>query len=350
MEKIDNRAGKKRFLIIGLNDSQGVDTTFRIDKKSCMYYIEKEFIKRKENFEMFDCFSLFFNKTHYVESFFKHNIDKKSIRDLQIRGNIKALKKCMIDNSFPAFISYIRNIYRLTYPKVNRNMNLTAELVSNVNPFVIYSSGANDLMRAVGTDPFSVLRHYRIKDYDPHFDYSLNQAGNHELIDGVINMVKKNFELIKSYNSSVVIFALGLYIPTSLEQVEMKPFCDMIIEYNTKLKKLCHECGVVYIDTNDIGKKYSRKKYSFHISTRGHKELSKILIQNIDSYSKRINSNEYVSSDNYDDGGVVGVIGDIKNMFEDYKNSNINNDIFRVKEIEKEFIDELEVLSFVNNG
>ena len=340
---------EKKMLIIGLNDSQGVDTTFKINKKSFMYYIKKEYVRREEKFEMFDCFSLFFNKTHYVESFFKHNIDKKAIRNLQIYGNIMALRKCMIDYSLPKFISYIRNVYRLTYPKVNRNMNLTTELVSNVNPFVIYSSGANDLMKLIGTDPFSVIRHYKKKNEDPHFDYSLKQADKYELINDVISKIKNNFELIKSYNSSAVIFVLGLYIPTSLEQEEMKPFRDMIIEYNTKLKKLSDECGAAYIDTNDIGKKYSRKKYSFHISTRGHKELSKVLINNIDSYSKCINNKEFTSSGNYDDSGLSGVINDIKNMYDEYKNNNVENNGFRVKEIENEFINELEVLNCVSN-
>ena len=60
---------KNKLLIIGLNDSQGVDTTFKINKKSFMWYIRKEFDSRKIKYEMFDCFSLFFNKTYYVESF-----------------------------------------------------------------------------------------------------------------------------------------------------------------------------------------------------------------------------------------------------------------------------------------
>lgn len=340
---------KNKLLIIGLNDSHGVDTTFKINKKSFMWYIRKEFDSRKIKYEMFDCFSLFFNKTYYVESFFKHNIDKKTIRLLQIYGNIMALKKSMIDYSLPKFISTIRNVYRLTYPKVKHNTSLTTELKNSVQPFIIYSSGANDLMKLIGTDPFSVIRHYKKRDKEPNFYYSLNQAVKFELVDDVICKIKDNLKLINSYNPNTIVFVLGAYIPTSLKATEMKKFRDLIIRYNDKLKDTCSECNAIYIDTNEIGERYSKKKYSFHISTKGHKELSKILINSIDHYSKNVNrNNNDINSSNYDNSGLIGIIQDIEKKFIEYKNNSIEIENFRFQEIRKEFINELEVLNYIN--
>ena len=339
---------KNKLLIIGLNDSQGVDTNFKINKKSFMHYIRKELDNRKIKYEMFDCFSLFFNKTYYIDSFFKHNIDKKSIRQLQIYGNIMALKKSMIDYSLPKCISNIRNIYRLTYPKVKYNKKITTELKNSFQPFIIYSSGANDLMKLIGTDPFSVIKQYKRRDREPNFYYSLGQATKFELVDDVISRIKDNLKLINSYNSNTIIFVLGLYIPTSLEKTEMKNFRDLIVEYNNKLKNTCTECNAIYIDTNEIGKRYNKKNYNFHISTEGHRELSKILINSIDFYRTKNSKIDDINCDNYDNTGLIGILHDVETMFKEYKNNNKEKN-FRVQEIEKEFINELEVLNYVNN-
>ena len=339
---------KNKLLIIGLNDSQGVDTTFKVYKKSFMWYVRKELDRRKIKYEMFDCFSLFFNKTYYIKTFFKHNIDKKSIRLLQIHGNIMALKKIMIDYSLPKFISNIRNVYRLTYPKVKHNKRLTTELKNSTKPFIIYSSGANDLMKLIGTDPFSVTRHYKRRDKKPNFYYSLNQATKFELVDDVICQIKDNLNLINSYNSNAIIFVLGAYIPTTLKNEKMRIFRDLIKRYNNKLERICVEHKAIYIDTNEIGEKYSRKKYSFHISTKGHRELSKILINNINYYTKRESENKVVSSYDYDNSGLIGILQDVNKIFIKNMTENPERETFRNREIEKEFLNEMEVLTYIN--
>ena len=255
----------------------------------------------------------------------------------------------MIDYSLPKFISTIRNVYRLTYPKVKHNTSLTTELKNSVQPFIIYSSGANDLMKLIGTDPFSVIRHYKKRDKEPNFYYSLNQVVKFELVDDVICKIKDNLKLINSYNPNTIVFVLGAYIPTSLKATEMKKFRDLIIRYNDKLKDTCSECKAIYIDINEIGERYSKKKYSFHISTKGHKELSKILINSIDHYSKNVNSNNNdINSSNYDNSGLIGIIQDIEKKFIEYKNNSIEIENFRFQEIRKEFINELEVLNYIN--
>ena len=299
---------------------------------------------------MFDCFSLFFNKTYYVESFFKHNIDKKTIRLLQIHGNIMAVKKSMEDYSLPKFISYIRNIYRLTYPKVKNNARLTTELKNSIQPFIIYSSGANDLMKLIGTDPFSIISHYKKRNKEPNFYYSLNQATKYELVDDVVSEIKKNLELINSYNSNARIIVLGAYIPVSLEEKEMKKFRDLIIRYNNALKNACTEYNAIYIDTNEIGKKYSKKKYSFHVSTKGHRELSKIIMDSINLYSKNTIRNPNHSSNNYDNSGLIGIIQDIEKKYKKHSENNSSTKEFRFLEVEKEFINELEVMNYINRG
>lgn len=337
-------------LIIGLNDSQGVDTTFKINKKSFMYYIEKKLKKNEIQYKMIDCFSLFFNKTHYIDLFFKHNIDKKNIRLLQIHGNIMALKKSMIDYHLPVFISKIRNIYRFVYKKTNENIKITDELIQSKNPIIIYSSGSNDLMQMIGTDPLSVISHYKNRHVKPNFNYSVNMAKKTEIIDLVLKKIDNNLQRIYSYNNKSIILILGNYIPYSLRKDEMKDFLKLIEEYNNHLKQLCNKYNAVYIDTNEIGLKYNKRKYNFHISTKGHKELANIILKAIDN-NKLDKKIPIIEKMKFDDKGISGIINDMNLIISEYKTKNICEDYFekiRYNEVLNEYLNEIKVLEDIN--
>ena len=338
---LDN--GLEELLIIGLNDSQGVDTTFRINKKSCMRYLRKELDEKKIKYEMFDCFSLLFNKTYHIDAFLKHNIDKKTIRELQIKGNIMALKKFMIDYSLPKFLSKIRNIYRLTYKKPKNNKRLTTELINNSHPFVIYSSGANDLMQLIGTDPYSVIVHYKKRNEKPNYNYALNNVKDNKILKQVIDRINNNFAMIKKFNINSTLIVLGAYIPLSLREHRMADFKALIDNYNIELRKLCSDNNAIFIDTNEIGYKYNTSKNNFHISTKGHKHLAHLIMNSIAEsiQEKTAETNTTAECDNL---GLKGIIQDIDKMYEDFKNRKELPE-FRYNEINNEFINELEVLT-----
>ena len=346
-----NKYKDNQLLIIGLNDSQGVDTTFKIKKKSFMFYIEKNLKKANIKYEIIDCFSLFFNKIHYIDLFFKHDIDKKSIRLLQIYGNIMALTKCMIDYHLPVFISKIRNVYRLTYKKVRKNINITEELIKSKNPIVIYSSGSNDLMQIIGTDPLSVIKHYKTRNKRPNFYYSVNKAKNLKIVDDIIIKIESNLKNIYSYNNNCTIVIIGSYIPYSLKREEMKDFIKLINKYNSSLELLCKKYNAIYIDTNDIGSKYNKKEYNFHISTKGHKQLAKIILEEINRKCMVVSKTINFKNNEFDDTGIDGIINDLNSIIVDYeekrKEKNSNEDT-RNKEILKEYLNEIEVLKYVS--
>lgn len=343
-----SNSGFDKLLIVGFNDSQGVDTSFKLNKKSFLYYIEKELKLYNIKYQAIDCYSLLFNKTYYIDSFLKHNIDLKDIRLLQIYGNIMALRKSMNDYHLPKFISQIRNIYRFIYKKNSNNLKIRNQLIHSTQPIIIYSSGANDLMRLIGTDPLSIISHYKNREKTQNFNYSVNQAKDLDNVSTVIKNIEDNLKSIYYYNSSSICIVLGSYIPFSLQNDKMKIFTNLIEYYNNSLKNLCKKYNAVYIDTHEIGLKYNKSKFNFHISTKGHKELSKIILYNIND--KILNSRENLIENfkiNVDDNGLTGILYDINTLFQKCKEKKIES--FRYEEIINEYLNEIEILNYVKN-
>ncbi len=59
----------------------------------------------------------------------------------------------------------------------------------------------------------------------------------------------------------------------------MSVFCDLINEYNIKLKELTNLFNINFIDTNSLAS--TTGKNNFHISTKGHIDLANIILTNI---------------------------------------------------------------------
>lgn len=71
---------KEKILIIGLNDSQGINININVFKKGfCQHVIKK---MKKDNFEplLINAFSFKFNKTYHIDYFFEENISLKEIK------------------------------------------------------------------------------------------------------------------------------------------------------------------------------------------------------------------------------------------------------------------------------
>lgn len=267
-------------LIVGLNDSQGVNTTSTFFKKGLLEYLANALTSDQLTPEVINAFSLTMNKTEHIDYFLKNNLSLEEIKLSQIYSVVSALEKVMTDIGLPKFLGKVGNAYRLIYTpkKGDKNINITSSLKQVAEPVMVYSSGVNDLMREVGANPFGIKADYKNRDKKPNYYYTLDKVNNSETLKKVIDAIERNYDTILGINQNTDIYTLGAYIPKSLQSDEMNIFRDLVIAYNEELMNLCSQYGITFVDTEEVGKKYNNSENNFHISTAGHNALANYIL------------------------------------------------------------------------
>lgn len=278
--------------IIGLNDSQGVNTT-NLLKKGLLEFISDKLKDEETKTTVIDAFSLMFNKTEHINYLLRSNPNLEEIKDLQVYGMVSALEKVMGDFHLPKCIGKIGYISKLLYKQCDedKNIKLTDTLKVSKEPIVIYSSGANDIMREGWNNPFNIGKDY--KKQNAAYKYALDKLSDISTIKRVINRVDENFNNILSLNNKADIFALGLYIPKSMKNDGMEVFNTAIEIYNEFLKDLCKKYNIEYIDTEANAMENNKSNLNFHVTTKGHDALANQIIERL--HNKKIcKGNDFV--------------------------------------------------------
>ena len=73
-DKIIQYYKNKKLLIVGLNDSQGVNTTTTFFKKGLLDYLALALTTEELTPTVINAFSLTMNKTEHIDYFFKNNL------------------------------------------------------------------------------------------------------------------------------------------------------------------------------------------------------------------------------------------------------------------------------------
>jgi len=286
----------KQLLIIGLNDSQGVNTTASFFKKGLLEYLASTLASDDVTEEVINAFSLTFNKTEHVDSFLKNNMSLREIKLSQIYSVVSALEKVMEDIGLPKCFGQLGQVYRLIYTpkKGDENIRIATSLKASEEPILIYSSGANDLMREIASNPFCISRDYKKRNETPNYNYTLDKVSDPKTLKKVITSIKNNYETILGINDQTDVYALGIYVPKSLQSEAMEPFRELIMAYNEELKNLTHQYDMTYIDTEEVGQKYNESKSNFHITTAGHNALTNHILSQI--YENKCTSNSQLKA------------------------------------------------------
>ncbi len=273
--------------IVGLNDSQGVNTT-SLFKKGLLEFISDKLKDEETKTTVINAFSLMFNKTEHINYLLKSNPNLEEIKDLQVYGMVSALEKAFGDFHLPRCLGKIGYISRkLRKPcDEDKNIRLTDTLRDSKEPIVIYSSGANDLMRECWNNPLKIKKDYE-KQYAA-YKYAVDKL-NTSTVNRVLDRVDKNFNNILSINDKADIFALGLYIPKSMQGDEMEVFNNVIRIYNCFLKELCKKYNIEYVNTEFVASQNNKSEKNFHITTEGHAYLANRIIEIL--YNRKIYEN-----------------------------------------------------------
>ncbi|MDO5568987.1 MAG: hypothetical protein Q4G04_02585 [bacterium] len=324
INKLINYYKEKNLLIVGLNDSQGINTTSTFFKMGLLEYLALALTSDELMPVVINAFSLTMNKTEHIDYFLKNNLSLEEIKLSQIYSVVSALEKVMFDIKLPKAFGKIGNIYRLIYTPQNgdNQIRISTSLKNSTEPIMIYSSGVNNLMREVGANPFGIKKAYKRRDKSPNYYYTLEKTKDPKTLTKVINAIDRNFNTIFSINEDTDIYTLGAYIPKSLQNEEMNIFRDLIINYNDKLQDLCRIYGITFIDTANVGNIYNNSNTNFHISTAGHNALANYILGYI--YQNKIKNKEDKNVNQSKDLDVItnkGALGVIALTSLDYKNS-----------------------------
>jgi len=312
----------KGLTIIGLNDSQGVNITSTFFKKGLLEYLATTLTSDELTPQLIDAFSLTMNKTEHIDYFLKNNLTLEEIKLSQIYSVVSALEKVALDVGLPKILGQVGNAYRLIYNPnpCDSEIKIATSLQQASEPILIYSSGVNNLMREVGSNPFGIKRDYKLRDKQPNYYYTLDKTNNPDTLGKVINSIEKNFKNILSINNRTDIYALGAYIPKSLESKEMNIFRDLVIQYNKELYNLCNKYRITFINTEEIGKNYNKSKVNFHVTTAGHNALAMYILDCI--YENKIQTPKSIDRkpgeiSNISSDGVEGVIKLLSSDYDD---------------------------------
>lgn len=314
--------------LIGMNDSQGVNVSSQLLKKTFFHILADAFSDETLSLTAIDTFSLLFNKTEHLDYFLDNNISIEEIKWMQFYSYQMAVQKVLEDLHLPApfpefgkhFIDFMKFVYS---PKENDDkIHLTDTLKNARQPIFIYSSGVNDLMRAYGNDPFRIKRDYQNRKKTANFEYTKKQVEKQEILDNTILQIQQNFEHILNINPSTHIYTLGAYVPNSLRINEMNLFQKIIIKYNDRLEQLCQQYHIRFINTYYIGEKFNKSTNNFHIEHKGHVTLAYDILDAID---KDISSPSFLPNDRVKKNDIYNINGSMhdvnKRVQKDYDHS-----------------------------
>ena len=267
-------------LIVGLNDSQGVNVTSTFFKRGLLEYLAAALASEDLTPEVINAFSLTMNKTEHIDYFLRSNLSLEEIKLSQIYSAVSAIEKVMEDVGLPKFLGKIGNVYRLIYtPEAgDEKINISTSLSEAAEPVMIYSCGVNDLMREVGSNPFAIKGDYKARNKKPNYYYTLAKTITPTTLKDVIDAIERNYDTILGINPKTDIYTLGAYVPRSLRSAEMDIFRELIIAYNEALINLCRQYGITFVNTEEVGQKYNSDINNWHISTAGHNILANYIL------------------------------------------------------------------------
>lgn len=295
--------------ILIMNDSQGVNVNLGFWKNSYSEYLEEWL-----DAEVIDNSSLRFNKVSHIDMLLDNNLSIAEMKKLNNAGNYYATKKIANDIGVP-FLSEVfgnigQNIFSQKVNEGDDKVHISDLIMNTCEPIIIFSSGANDLMFLANANPNSLKKYDEDGNITDKYLYAKNILCNSSVIDSVISNIESEFNKIISLNLDSKIFALSIYVPSTLENSDYKVFANAISEYNQKLEELCQKYNICFIDESSLGKIYNNKEYDFHLDEVGHKQLASMVINEISknlSNKKTFEPKDYY----YDSDGLEGYYYDL---------------------------------------
>lgn len=313
IRKLMNYYKKKgKITLVGLNDSQLVNVTNPWGRGSFDLLVD-DFKKEGINTTSLNVGSSFYNKAEHGRIVIENNLNAKEVALLNSFSYLVAYSKVMKDIGLPFGLpKTFEKIFRTAFDMKHINDITIGELL-NDHPIVVTSFMANNIMRAVANNPFSIKRDYLNRYKNENFDYTLSKTKDPKVLEDIIETTKRTYEVVME-NTNGQVYGLGFFLPNGLANNEgLKIFEEFINKCNYEYCNLCKQFGVSYVDIASLG--VTTGNYDFHASPKEIKNaILGVVAQNIGK-----DSNNYVNKNVHSINGLRGVISDVNSMYDDAK-------------------------------
>lgn len=271
---------KNELVLIGMNDY--ANSSFLTN--SLLRYIEKEIGAAVLNV---DAGSLTLNKTEHLDIMLEYNLTLEEIkiaRLISIHDGISNLVRENFGRNVEKKVdtSILEPLFRpsrVKTSKIDSTLEIGTLIEEAKSPIIIHSSGANNLMRILGTNPYIIEHDYRMRSCNDQYRYALSKASNPKTVEIVLDGVKRNFENILDLNPNAQIFSLGLYLQKVFKKEKFETFKQLILSYNEALSELCKQYDVNYVSTMIPGNEHENHVIDFNLSQMGQKALAKSIVE-----------------------------------------------------------------------
>ncbi len=333
--------------ILCLNDSQGLNLNPCFWLPSFPEYIAETLEKEGASVQFINASSLKFNKTNHIDKMLYENLSYKEIKILNELGAQSALSKVSTDIHSPIDFGFVGSLLADSVKDGDEDIYISTVLQESQNPIILYSSGANDLMRELNNNPLSISKYSDDGTINESYLYSVCKANDSDTLKRIMNQISNNFKNIYTLNPESQIYALSIYVPNSV--MDESFIVEIIDEYNNQLQKICEEYGAHYISTAELAPIYMGNS-SFHINEVGHKRLADFIIGEIASdcssfdTCKLDNTIDIQRTDEGLNGLSNRLYNDIKSITLENYNSISNSYLMYVQQkVQKEIEGEVEI-------
>ncbi len=282
-------------VLIGMNDYANTSILF----KNILDYVAEEIGK---DGIVIDASFLTLNKVEHMNTMLEYNLSLSEIKIAQVLSLYDGVSNLFLENfGESGKILFDKLFKKSVYSLATKRPSLMddeiniAELIHEAKaPIIIHSTGANNLMRILGTNPYVIKKDFKARNKNANYYYSLFKSKEEVLIPNLLAEIEKSFETIIAINPNSIIFSLGFYVQNVFKKKEFADFKELILAYNEGLRKLCDDYSIIYIDTATLSTIHSNHLIDFNLSRKAQKDLAIIILDKLYKYllSKNFNLKE----------------------------------------------------------
>lgn len=233
----------KKPIILGANDLSSLGKEGIEVKAKLLKYMKNILSTEEVDPIIFDCFSTVYNRLEHLDYFLANNL---SLRDNTLLQE-----------------SSIISLYNNLAVRDQNNIYLSTALKEAKEPLVIYSSGFKSLVNESCISDDGLRKNYNSKR-NREFFCALDKVKNPRTCNKIINGIERNFENLYTLNNKSDIYVLGYDL--AYDKNLSLDVRNIISHYNDKIKALCSEYRVTYIDDEILRDEFNYKYVNYFMS------------------------------------------------------------------------------------
>lgn len=284
-EEVKKYFKNNELVMISMNDYASTS----IIGRNILSYLEQQI---KDGLKV-DASFLTLNKAEHINLMLEYNLTIEEIKLAQALSIYDGIEHLLEEREITKHTDFLLDttdsiLKKMFKPnEIDKYIGISDLIRSTKTPIVIHSTGSNDLMRILGTNPYVIDKTYSERKVKATYKEAKEKARDPKTIRIIMDDIDKNFHNILSLNPNTMLVSLGLYIPEILKQRKYQSFRKLILNYNRALRELCSSYSAMYINTDSIKNRTPKTLSDFNLSKSGQKKLAKAIVEELYTYLTR---------------------------------------------------------------